>query len=67
MGTIPWERFLWPGMGVTGSVKIPAIVQQSDLTAVFFLESSHQLIAKPLRHISSPFLLCLLLRYEGNG
>ena len=28
----------------------PAIVQQTDLPAVFFLKSGHQLIAKPLRH-----------------
>lgn len=36
-------------------VKKPAVVQHPDLSAVFALESAHQLIAKPLRHAASPF------------
>jgi hypothetical protein len=36
-------------------VKKPAVVQHLDLSAVFALESAHQLIAKPLRHAASPF------------
>jgi hypothetical protein len=44
-----------PGIPRLVPVKIPAVVQHLDLSAVFALESAHQLIAKPLRHAASPF------------
>lgn len=37
-----------------GTVKIPAVVQQTDLPPVFFLKGTHQLVAEPLRHHDRP-------------